>query len=237
MTDTAEKKDVVPSQYREKYKATGGTNGDFIAVALSKVGEDGLAALGTVKTENGIDAKRWEGFNPGMQRMNLANVLRGMYLKGETIKILGKAFNAKHQAQDMNGTLANSPASLGKLAKHLDLQDNERMIAALGKLFFPPEPKGPTAEQRAATKAAKEAEKLAAKAKRDTDAAEKKAKREADAAAKKAEREQTSAAKKAEREAAAEAKRVEKAAQQKAADEAKLKVEREAAALKAADAK
>ena len=96
---TEEKKDVVPGEYRERYKATGGTNGDFIATSLSKVAEDGVEALASVKRENGIDKDRWAGFNPGMQRMNLANVLRGSFLKGETITILGKQYNAKHLAQ------------------------------------------------------------------------------------------------------------------------------------------
>lgn len=227
MTDAAEKKDVVPSQYREKYKATGGTNGDFIAVALSKVGEDGVEALASVKKENGIEPTRWANFNPGMQRMNLANVLRGMYLKGETITILGKQYNAKHQSTDFNGTVADDAKTLGKLAEYLELQNNERMVAALQKLFFPPAPKGPTTEERAAAKAAKDAEKAEAKAKREKDAADKKTAREAEAAQKKADKEAAKAAKDAEKLAKAEQKKADKLA----ADEAKLKVEQEAAKI------
>lgn len=157
-----EKKDVVPSLYREKYKGTGGTCGDFIAVALQKIAKDN-GNVDVVKAENGIEADRWSSMNPGMQRMNLANVLRGAYLKGETITILGKEYNAKHQAEDFNGTVANDQKTMSRLTGFLELQDNERIIKALTKLFFPPAPKGPTAEERAAAKEAKDAEKAAAK--------------------------------------------------------------------------
>lgn len=149
-----EKKDVVPSQYRDRYKATGGTCGDFIATKLQSVAKDG--SLDSIKAENGIEAERWAGFNPGMQRMNLANVLRGRFLKGETITILGKQYNAKHIAEDFNFTLENTPASLKRAAGVLELQDNERTVAALGKLFFPPEKKAAAPRGNAAlTKANK----------------------------------------------------------------------------------
>lgn len=216
MTD--EKKDVVPSEYRDKYKATGGTNGDFIATALSKVADDGVEALATVKKENGIDASRWDGFNPGMQRMNLANVLRGSFLKGETIKILGKAYNAKQQASDFNGTVTDDDKTLGKLADYLglvakDQSPSDRVIAALRKLFFAPAK--PTAEDRAKAKAEKDAatakaksEKAdaAAKVKADKAAATAKAKSDkADAAAKvKADKAEAAAKVKAEKTAAAD---------------------------------
>lgn len=190
-TDTTEKKDVVPSSYREAYKATGGTCGDFIATNLQKIGKDGIDSLNSVKAENGIEADRWSTFNHGMQRMNLANVLRGRYLKGDTIKILGKEYNAKHQSEDFNGTVANDPKVLKKLAGYLELQDNDRTVAALTKLFFPPAPKGKTAEERAADKAAKEATKLAGKALKDATAAAKKAKTATDKAKAKLDKAQT----------------------------------------------
>lgn len=163
MSDVAEKKDVVPSEYRTRYKETGGNNGDFIAEALSKVAKDGIESLEAVKAENGIAKDRWAGFNPGMLRMNCANVLRGRFLKGETIKVLGKEYNAKHLAEDFNGELKDTDASLGKLAHLLGMPEkgdvSARTIAALRKLFFPPAPKGKTDEQKAADKAAKEATK------------------------------------------------------------------------------
>ena len=136
-TEVEEKKDVVPSQYRDRYKETGGTCGDFIAVKLQDVAKDG--SLDTIKAENNIEADRWSTFNTGMQRMNLANVLRGRYLKGETIVLLGKQYNAKHQSEDFNFNFENTPASLKKAASILELQDNDRTIKALEKLFFAPE--------------------------------------------------------------------------------------------------
>lgn len=158
------KKDVVPSQYRDRYKSTGGTCGDFIATKLQSIAKEGTGGLDAVKAENGIEKDRWSGFNPGMQRMNLANVLRGRFLKGETITILGKQYNAKHLAEEANFTVEDKPAVLQRLAKYLEVQDNERTVAALQKLFFaPPKKAGKTAEERAADKAAKDAEKQRAK--------------------------------------------------------------------------
>lgn len=236
MTETAEKKDVVPSEYRDKYKATGGTNGDFIAVALSKVAEDGLEALGTVKAENGIDKARWAGFNPGMQRMNLANVLRGSFLKGETIKILGKEYNAKHLAADFNGTLADDPKVLAKVADMLGLvaqgqTASDRVIAALQKLFFAPAK--PSAEDRAAAKKVKDDAKAAEKQAKTDAAAKAKADKAETAAKAKADKAEAAAKAKADKTAAADAAKAKKAADKKAADEAKVKVAQEAAALKA----
>lgn len=176
---TEEKKDVVPSEYRDRYKATGGTNGDFIATALSKVAGDGVEALSSVKRENGIDKDRWSGFNPGMQRMNLANVLRGSFLKGETIKILGKEYNAKQLADDFNGEVKDDDKVLAKLADYLGLvaqgqSASDRVIASLRKLFFAPAKK--TAEDRAAEKAKRDEGKAADKAEKKRAADEAKAK-------------------------------------------------------------
>lgn len=203
-TEVKEKKDVVPPAYREKYKATGGTCGDFIAEGLSKVSKDG--GLDSVKTENGIDASRWGTFNPGMQRMNLANTLRAQFLNGATIKILGKEYNALHQLEDFNGDY-KAPGQLSKIADYLGLQQTDRVFMSLSKLIFPPEKKGPTAEERAAAKAetakVKEAEKVAkseaaAKAKQekaDKAAADKATKTEASAKAKQEKADKAAAAK------------------------------------------
>lgn len=160
---TTERKDVVPAAYREKYKETGGTCGDFIAVALQKIAKEN-GNVDVVKSENGIAADRWSTMNPGMQRMNLANVLRGTYLKGGTIKILGKEFNAKHQLEDANFAVEDTPASMAKIVKFLEVQDNDRTITALNKALFP-KTTGKTAEQREAEKA----DKAAAKAKEKAD--------------------------------------------------------------------
>lgn len=183
MTETKEKKDVVPSEYRERYKATGGTCGDFIATKLQGIAKDG--PLDAVKIENGIERERWSTFNPGMQRMNLANVLRGRFLKGESISILGKQYNAVHAKDDFNFTLEDTNESLARAAEVLELQQNDRVVAALRKLYFP-KAKVSTARGNAAlTKANKQlasAQKALQKAKDGLDAAIAAAK-EADAAA------------------------------------------------------
>lgn len=160
---TTDKKDVVPSTYRDKYKSTGGTCGDFIATRLQKVAKDGIEGLNTIKAENGIEADRWATFNPGMQRMNLANVLRGKFLNGETITIHGQQYNAKHTVEnDFNGTLADDDKTLLRVADLLDLQMNDRTVAALRKLFFAPAKAAPV--DREAKRLAKAAEKEAGKA-------------------------------------------------------------------------
>lgn len=221
-TNTApeEKKDVVPTQYRDKYKATGGTCGDFIAVALQKIGKDGLDSLNSVKAENDIEASRWADFNPGMQRMNLANVLRGRFLKGETISILGKKYNAKHQAEDFNGKIEDSPNILSRLAGFLELQGDDRTVNSLRRLFFP-KPKGPSAEERAAAKAEKDAAKAEAKAKREQERAEAKAAKDAEKQKKAEEREAARAAAKVEKDAAVKAAKETKAKEKEAAKAAK----------------
>lgn len=153
-TETKEKKDVVPSQYRERYKSTGGTCGDFIATKLQGIAKDG--PLDAVKIENGIERERWSTFNPGMQRMNLANVLRGRFLKGESISILGKQYNAVHAKDDFNFTLEDTTESLTRAAGVLELQQNDRVVAALRKLYFPAEKKASAPRGNAAlTKANK----------------------------------------------------------------------------------
>lgn len=91
MNNTVEVKDKAkPSEtfkkYAEKYKATGGHNGDAIAVAL-KASPDFVK----VAAENNIDLSKWAHLNKGMQRMAVGNVLRGMAKKGTAITIDGVA--------------------------------------------------------------------------------------------------------------------------------------------------
>lgn len=184
-TETKEKKDVVPSAYRERYKATGGTCGDFIATKLQGIAKDG--PLDAVKLENNIERERWGTFNPGMQRMNLANVLRGKFLKGETITILGKQYNAKHASEEFNFTLEDTNESLMRAAGVLELQQNDRIVAALRKLFFPAAKKTAAAPRgnAALTKANKtlaSAQKALAKAKEALELANQTAKEAATAA-------------------------------------------------------
>lgn len=179
------KKDVVPAEYRERYKASGGTNGDFIAQALQGVGKDGLPALHAVMRENGIPEKRWASLNVGQNRMNLSNVLRSQFLKGEDIYILGKQYNVRHMVEDYKGAklTADKPDTFKRFAAHIDMSDNDRTVNALIRTFFPPVKKSAiNAEERATIKAQKDADKeLARKQKTEATA---KAKADKEAAAK-----------------------------------------------------
>lgn len=208
MTEAPQKKDVVPSAYRDKYKATGGTNGDFIALALKSVGGDGLPALKTVMKENKIPDNRWGAANVGMQRMNLSNVLRSTFLNGGDVYIMGKQYNLLHMRDDYNGTVENTDKSLGKFAETIGLQNDARTVKALRRTLF-----------EAAEKAKKEQERVTAKAEREkaaatkkTDAAAAKVKKTADAAAAKADKAAKAATAKAEKATKAETAKATKAA-------------------------
>lgn len=180
------KKDVVPSAYRERYAATGGTNGDFIAKKLQEVTKDGETALATVMKENDIPAGKWNGFNVGMKRMNLSNVLRSRFLNGGTVSILGKEYDIKQMLDETGLTLdENKPASFDKFFDKIGLTVTDRTRATVKKTFFGPWPKTP--EQRAEEKAekakakeAEKAEKLAAKEKAKAEREEAKAKEKAE---------------------------------------------------------
>lgn len=171
------KKDVVPSTYRDKYKATGGTCGDFIANELARVGKDGAPALAAVMKENGIPASRWSNHNVGMQRMNLANVLRSTFLNGGDIYILGKQYNLGHMAEDYNGTLDDNDKSIGKFAETIELNNSPRVVKAIRKTVF-------GAAERARAEEAKTAKRAEAeKAKADKAAAKEAARKEREAKA------------------------------------------------------
>lgn len=202
------KKDVVPSDYRNKYKASGGTSGDFIALKLQEVGKDGLPALQAVMKENQIPQSRWAGLNVGMQRMNLANVLRSSFLNGGDIYILGKQYNVVHMRDDYNGDIQNTDASLAKFAKTNDLGDGPRVIKALRRTFFEAAEKAKADEAKAAKKKADDE----AKAKKKADAE----KAKADKAAKKKADDEAKAKAKAEKDTKAKADKEAKAAKAKA---------------------
>lgn len=214
------KKDVVPSKYREQYRETGGGNGDFIAKELTRIGKDGVASLNAIKKENGVPEQRWHGFNPGMVRMNLANVLRSRFLKGEPISVLGKQYDMRLIAETSNlvPTKAGDTKALSKLADALEVKNDDRTRKLIDKVFFPPVSARATAEERAAIKAEKEKLKAEAKAQKEAEKADAKAKKEAEKAEKAAAREKAKAEVKA-------AKEAEKAAKPKAkpADKPKAK--------------
>lgn len=87
---------LIPSHYKEKYGATQ-TCGDELAsvFAESVTGKNGLdlEALAKVQRDNGIDPSRWSSLNPGQQRMNTGNVLRGKIRRGEHVVIDGVHWN------------------------------------------------------------------------------------------------------------------------------------------------
>ena len=92
----SKKGSVVPMAYKTKYKATGKNScGDTLSEKLAKVcqtkeGKVDLKKIAAVKKENGIEDSRWLNLNPGMQRMNLGNVLRGILRSDGKIKLAGK---------------------------------------------------------------------------------------------------------------------------------------------------
>ena len=91
---------IVPMRWKLAYELTKlpGTCGDKMAQAFAEaiVTEEGpisLVELRKIGTANKVDvAKRWGHCNPGQQRMNLSNVLRGMVRRGETVKIGSETF-------------------------------------------------------------------------------------------------------------------------------------------------
>lgn len=88
---------AVDERYRGKYavdKSVRTASGkpsigvkDAIGEALKGKSADDLAK---VAKENDIDFKRWADLNPGMQRMNLGNMLRSRAHRGLRVIVLGK---------------------------------------------------------------------------------------------------------------------------------------------------
>lgn len=90
---------IVKPKYKAEYAQHDGTCGDRMASAFSKFcrNEDGeldLAKLAQVKKANGIAAVRWSQLNPGQQRMNASNVLRGMLRRGDDVTVGSEKFKA-----------------------------------------------------------------------------------------------------------------------------------------------
>lgn len=96
----ARRASIVRYAYKAKYKAAGHPDncGDAMARALTEatVEVDALgkphastALMAEVADDNGISDvfSRWSHLNPGQQRMNLGNVLRGMQKRGKTITV------------------------------------------------------------------------------------------------------------------------------------------------------
>lgn len=82
---------IVPLAAKARYAAHGGTCGDELAEAFAAVDP---ALWAQVATQNGVDFGRWSHLNPGQQRMNLGNVLRGKLRRGEQVRVLDETFGA-----------------------------------------------------------------------------------------------------------------------------------------------
>jgi len=94
------RRSVISRAWKATYAKTYDSNGDGIAMALrdatqTDTGKCDLAALHALYRANGVDPSRWEHLNPGMQRMNGGNVLRGL---------------SKHQSVVIDGVEYGTPA-------------------------------------------------------------------------------------------------------------------------------
>lgn len=73
---------VVDPKFKQKYAKNGGNCGDPVSKAFLSV--EGPEKLRAIAEANGIDFDKWSHCNPGAQRMNLSNVLRGRIRRGES---------------------------------------------------------------------------------------------------------------------------------------------------------
>lgn len=91
MLETPPKRgNVIGEKYRGRY-GKDQSNGDQIATAMKAyvTTKDGCdpVLLREVADANGVDLDRWKHLNIGMQRMNLGNVLRAAFNKGQKVVI------------------------------------------------------------------------------------------------------------------------------------------------------
>lgn len=84
-------KSVVKKPYKDIYRTKGSGQGcgDRIDIALRDALEGDEAILPKIAKENNVPWV-WAILNRGLQRMNLANVLRARVKRGEKISVLGK---------------------------------------------------------------------------------------------------------------------------------------------------
>lgn len=84
-------KSVVRKEYKAQYakSTTGQGNGDRLDVAMKDGLEGDPDALRKIAKSNNVPFV-WQALNPGLQRMNLTNVLRARVKRGEKVDILGK---------------------------------------------------------------------------------------------------------------------------------------------------
>lgn len=84
-------KSVVKKVYKDIYrtKGSGQGNGDALDIALRDALEGDSGCLSKLSKENGVPFV-WQVLNPGLQRMNVSNVLRAKINRGEKVTVLGK---------------------------------------------------------------------------------------------------------------------------------------------------
>lgn len=112
--DGEKSRSIVKPKYRQAYKPHRHTNGDDMAAAFKDytaitstakptkkyplgrtIYKMDYAKLLEVATANGIDVRaRWAHLNPGQQRMNLGNVLRGVFRNGTPVIVGDQVFEA-----------------------------------------------------------------------------------------------------------------------------------------------
>jgi len=105
--DEEVRRNVVPAKYRERYGKDQHTHDDpeRVGLDIAQIMKDltdetvkddkgktrtgcSESALREIAEANGVDFGRWDDLNIGMKRMNLGNVLRGKYRRGEQV-VLG----------------------------------------------------------------------------------------------------------------------------------------------------
>ena len=92
---------VVPDKYKVRYGKAGNC-GDAFALALAEAAPtegNQAEALRELATLNGVDFSRWDHCNIGQRRMNLGNVLRGKFRRGEPVRIGGQTFHQPKLAE------------------------------------------------------------------------------------------------------------------------------------------
>lgn len=86
---------VVPKALKAKAGKEGIFRNDALGEAVRSAflgANSPREACDAILLENGLDQGRWEGKNPGMLRMNLTNVLRGMQRNEKEVRVRGKRF-------------------------------------------------------------------------------------------------------------------------------------------------
>jgi len=90
---------IVKPKYRKEY-GTERHNHDELAVAISEFLRDDkgnliVANLEALAKENDVEIRPWEDLNNGQRSMNLRNVLRARWRKGENVVVNGSAITPR----------------------------------------------------------------------------------------------------------------------------------------------